>query len=115
MPEVNFCSARGHLRPIGGREKSLRPLELTRDSVWRGRESEQQLIPPRRLPSSRARLDRIYAVTGRPILIGEFHMGTPGRGMSAGLVTVRDQAQRGVAYRYYVENAFAMPALIGAR
>jgi hypothetical protein len=41
-------------------------------------------------------------------------MGTPGRGMSAGLVTVRDQAQRGVAYRYYVENAFAMPALIGA-
>ncbi|MFL6353774.1 MAG: hypothetical protein ACJ74Z_18265 [Bryobacteraceae bacterium] len=62
----------------------------------------------------RTRLDRIYAATGRPILIGEFHMGTPGRGMSAGLVTVRDQAQRGVAYRYYVENAFAMPALIGA-
>jgi hypothetical protein len=27
---------------------------------------------------------------------------------------VRDQAQRAVAYRYYVENAFAMPALIGA-
>jgi hypothetical protein len=62
----------------------------------------------------RARLDRIYALTKRPILIGEFHMGTPGRGMSAGLVTVRDQGQRGVAYRYYVENAFAMPALIGA-
>jgi len=62
----------------------------------------------------RARLDQIYAATGRPILIGEFHMGTPGRGMSAGLITVRDQAQRGVAYRHYVENAFAMPALIGA-
>jgi hypothetical protein len=28
-------------------------------------------------------------------------------------VQSRDQAQRGVAYRYYVENAVSMPALIG--
>jgi len=61
----------------------------------------------------RAQLDKLYALTGRPILIGEFHMGTPGRGLSAGLVQVRDQAERGVAYRYYVEHAVAMPALIG--
>lgn len=61
----------------------------------------------------RAKLDKLYELTGRPILIGEFHMGTPGRGLSAGLVQVRDQAERGVAYRYYVENAVAMPALIG--
>jgi hypothetical protein len=47
------------------------------------------------------------------MLIGEFHMGTPGRGLSAGLVQVRDQTERGVAYRYYVENAISMPALIG--
>jgi len=26
---------------------------------------------------------------------------------------VRDQAERGKAYRYYVENAFAMPELVG--
>jgi hypothetical protein len=61
----------------------------------------------------RARIDKIYELTGRPILIGEFHNGTPGRGLSAGLVQVRDQAQRGVAYRYYVENTLAMPAMIG--
>lgn len=61
----------------------------------------------------RAQLDKIYALTGLPMIIGEFHMGTPGRGLSAGLVQSRDQAQRGVAYRYYVENAVSMPALIG--
>jgi hypothetical protein len=33
--------------------------------------------------------------------------------MAASLVQVRDQAERARAYRYYVENAFAMPELIG--
>ena len=61
----------------------------------------------------RAKLDKLYELTGRPMLIGEFHMGTPGRGLSAGLVQARDQTERGVAYRYYVENAVSMPALIG--
>lgn len=60
-----------------------------------------------------ALLDRVYRLTGRPVIIGEFHFGTPGRGMSAGLRQTRDQAERGVAYRYYVENAAAHPALIG--
>jgi hypothetical protein len=59
------------------------------------------------------RVRRIAELTGKPILIGEFHFGTPGRGMAASLVQVRDQAERGVAYRYYVENAFAMPEMIG--
>jgi hypothetical protein len=59
-------------------------------------------------------LARAFALTGRPLLIGEFHFGTPGRGLAPGLVQVTDQEQRGVAYRYYVENAAAMPALIGA-
>jgi hypothetical protein len=59
------------------------------------------------------RVRRIADLTGKPVLIGEFHFGTPGRGLAASLVQVRDQAERGVAYRYYVENAFAMPELIG--
>ena len=59
------------------------------------------------------RVHRIADLTGKPILIGEFHFGTPGRGLAASLVQVRDQAERGVAYRYYVENAFAMPEMIG--
>ncbi len=59
------------------------------------------------------RVQQIAALTGKPILIGEFHMGTPGRGMAPGLVQVKDHAERGVAYRYYVEQAFSMPELIG--
>jgi hypothetical protein len=59
------------------------------------------------------RLDEIARVTGRPIIVGEFHFGVPGRGLAPGLVQVRDLAERGVAYRYYVEQAAAHPALIG--
>lgn len=62
---------------------------------------------------SRAVLDEIHAATGRPILIGEFHFGVPARGLAAGLVQVRDQVERGVAYRYYVEQAASHPAFIG--
>jgi hypothetical protein len=58
-------------------------------------------------------LDRIYELVQRPIVIGEFHIGTPGRGLAAGLVQAANQEQRGVAYRYYVETAAAHPALIG--
>lgn len=58
-------------------------------------------------------MQKYAQLSGRPLLIGEFHFGTPGRGMSAGLKQVRDREQRGVAYRYYVENAAAMPEVIG--
>jgi hypothetical protein len=64
------------------------------------------------VPAGRVR--QISELTGKPVLIGEFHFGTPGRGLSAGLVQVRDHAERGRAYRYYVEQAFAMPEIIGA-
>jgi hypothetical protein len=54
-----------------------------------------------------------YRITQKPVLIGEFHFGTPGRGLAAGLLQTKDQEERGVAYRYYVENAAAIPELIG--
>jgi hypothetical protein len=60
-----------------------------------------------------ARVRQIAELTGKPVLIGEFHFGAPGRGMAASLVQVRDQAERGKAYRFYVENAFAMPEMVG--
>jgi hypothetical protein len=60
-----------------------------------------------------ARVKEIAELTGKPVLIGEFHFGAPGRGMAASLVQVRDQKERGRAYRFYVENAFAMPELVG--
>ena len=63
---------------------------------------------------NRKTLEEIYRVTGRPIIVGEFHFGVPGRGLAPGLVQVRDQAERGVAYRYYVEQAAAFPAFIGS-
>lgn len=59
-------------------------------------------------------LEAAYRITERPILIGEFHFGTPGRGLAAGLRQTKNQQERGTAYRYYVENAAAHPALIGA-
>jgi len=51
---------------------------------------------------------------GRPVIIGEFHFGVPAGGLGAGLVQARDQKERGVAYRYYMEQAAAEPAFVGA-
>lgn len=58
-------------------------------------------------------LKKVYEVTGRPIIIGEFHFGVPANGLAAGLVQVCGEQERGVAYRYYVEQAASFPALIG--
>ncbi len=54
--------------------------------------------------------------SGRPVLIGEFTAATPGRGLEGtfyGVHKVRDLAERGVAYRYFVENSAASPYIIG--
>jgi hypothetical protein len=59
-------------------------------------------------------MEEIWQATGRPIIVGEFHFGVPGRGLAPGLVQVRDLAERGTAYRYYVEQAAAFPAFIGS-
>ncbi len=56
---------------------------------------------------------RIYDLTGLPMIIGEFHFGVPERGLAPGLAQTISQEERGVAYRYYVENAAADPAIIG--
>ena len=58
-------------------------------------------------------LDHLYSLVGLPMLIGEFHIGVPNRGMAPGLVQAMNQEERGVAYRYYVEQAAAHPAVIG--
>jgi hypothetical protein len=61
----------------------------------------------------RATLDRVYELTQRPILIGEFHIGVPERGLAPGLVQAMNQEERAHAYRYYVEQCAAHPAMIG--
>ena len=58
-------------------------------------------------------IKRIYDITGLPMVIGEFHFGVPGRGLAPGLAQTVNQEERAVAYRYYVENAAANPAIIG--
>ena len=46
-------------------------------------------------------------------MIGEFHFGAVDRGYAPSLVTVKDQHERGVAYQFYVEQAAALPMVIG--
>jgi hypothetical protein len=59
-------------------------------------------------------LKRVYEITGRPVLIGEFHIGVPADGLGAGLVQARDQIERAKGYRYYMEQAAALPCFLGA-
>lgn len=58
-------------------------------------------------------LNHVHALVDLPLLIGEFHIGVPGRGLAPGLVQAMNQEERGLAYRYYVEHAAAHPAVIG--
>jgi hypothetical protein len=59
-------------------------------------------------------VDKVHRITGRPILIGEFHIGVPENGLGAGLVQAMNQMERGVGYRYYVEQAASLPSFLGA-
>jgi hypothetical protein len=59
-------------------------------------------------------MKRVYETTGRPIVIGEFHFGVPADGLGAGLVQTADQVERGKGYRYYMEQAAALPCFVGA-
>jgi hypothetical protein len=58
-------------------------------------------------------IQKINELTGLPIIIGEFHFGTPDRGLASGLAQVKDHKERGVAYSYYIENSAVHPAVIG--
>jgi hypothetical protein len=64
-----------------------------------------------------AQIERFARLSGRPVMIGEFTACAPGRGMQ-GLFywvhKVKDYAERGKAYRYYVENAAANSYIIGS-
>ncbi len=58
-------------------------------------------------------MDRALTITGLPMIIGEYHFGTVDRGLAQSLWQVDSQEERGVAYRYYTENGYAHPGLIG--
>ncbi|HVX86859.1 MAG TPA: hypothetical protein VH253_18900 [Phycisphaerae bacterium] len=59
-------------------------------------------------------VERAYRLTGRPVLIGEFHIGVPENGLGAGLVQAMDQGQRAAGYEYYMEQAASLDGFVGA-
>ena len=59
-------------------------------------------------------VSKLYKLTGKPLLIGEFHFGTPSRGQAAALMQVANEKERGIAYRYYIEQVASMPSFVGA-
>ena len=58
-------------------------------------------------------MDRALRLTDKPMIIGEYHFGTVDRGMAQSLWQVNSQQERGIAYRYYTEQAYAHPGMIG--
>ena len=54
-------------------------------------------------------------LTGKPVLIGEFHFGAIDAGLpAAGICSVSTQKDRGLAYRYYYEQGMKSPYFVGA-
>ena len=54
-------------------------------------------------------------MTGKPVIIGEFHFGAPDVGMlAAAICSVAAQEDRGPAYRAYYEGALDSPYFVGA-
>ena len=58
-------------------------------------------------------VNEVAAKIDLPLIFGEFHFGSIDRGMAPGLVQVANQQERAVAFRYFAENAFANPNIIG--
>ena len=58
-------------------------------------------------------MDRVLNVADMPMIIGEYHFGTVDRGMAQSLWQVDSQEERGIAYRYYTEQGYSHPGLIG--
>lgn len=59
--------------------------------------------------------NEISHLSGKPVMIGEFHFGSIDRGLpSTGIKGVASQEDRGKAYRVYMENGLSRDELIGA-
>lgn len=56
----------------------------------------------------------IAEISGKPIIIGEFHHGAVDRALPAtGIIGVLTQEDRAAAFRNYIEQGFARPELVG--
>jgi len=62
----------------------------------------------------RERVSEIERSLGRPVLVGEWHFGALDAGLPAsGIGRVKNQADRGRAFRFYTEDAASQPACVG--
>ncbi|KFI51414.1 beta-galactosidase [Bifidobacterium callitrichos] len=60
-------------------------------------------------------VEQVGRMLDMPVMVGEFHHGALDRGLTAhGIRGVTTQTERGVAYRYYVEQAARSPYFVGA-
>jgi SLT domain-containing protein len=58
--------------------------------------------------------EEIAKISGKPVMIGEFHHGSVDRALPAtGIIGVLNQEDRAAAFRNYIEQGFARPELIG--
>ncbi len=56
----------------------------------------------------------IAAKSGKPVMIGEYHFGSIDAGLpSTGIKGVKNQQGRATAFRYYTEQGFARPEVVG--
>ncbi len=63
----------------------------------------------------RAQTEEIHAMLKMPIMIGEWHFGALDVGLpSSGIGHLKNQVDRGKAYRVYLEDAAANPVCVGA-
>lgn len=58
-------------------------------------------------------LASLHQLSGRPLLLSEWSFGTAEQGLTGGCIDVSDEAERGMAYRHYVEQSAALPYVIG--
>jgi hypothetical protein len=60
-------------------------------------------------------IDGVGKMLNMPVMIGEFHHGALDRGLTAtGIRAVANQKERGIAYRYYMEQGACSPYFLGA-
>lgn len=116
-------SFRKYLRIVCGAVRKYDPNHLTLGIRFGGHMSDEAMIAAQIFDvcsinvyeyEPTKQLIRAARLSGRPILIGEFHIGVPADGLAAGLVQAKDQTERGIAYRYYVEQAASLPWFVGS-
>lgn len=60
-------------------------------------------------------LSKAHQLSNRPLLLSEWSFGTAEQGLAGGVRDVGSQQERGLAYRNYVEQAAALPYVIGSQ